>query len=145
MLKLKLKTWHWIVLVLLVIFLVDWFAQRPDGRARDINRALETQSSPQLRSYPYKFRALRVEGDIAVMTTPRNVEVPALNFIRVIYPDIQVMNANDPAFLAAEQELASRQIEARTIALKQPGIQDVKWELDRHWLMSHGVAVPDKP
>lgn len=140
----KLKTWHWIILALVLVFVADWLAQRPDSRSRDINRELETHATAEMKAYPYQFRVFRVEGETAVLSSPRNFDVPALKFIRVIHPEINVMNANDPAFIAAETDLAHRQMEARAIVLAHPGIKDVKWELDRHWLMSHGVDVPDK-
>ena len=140
----KLKAWQWIVLALVLVFVADWLVQRPDARSRDINRALEALATPEMKAYPYRFQVFRVEGDMAVVSTPRNPEVPALNFIRVIHPEINVMNANDPAFIAAETDLAHRTMEARAIVLAQPGIREVKWELDRHWLQAHGVDVPER-
>jgi len=140
----KLKSWQWIVLALVLVFVGDWLVQRPDAGARDINRELETRATAEMKAYPYPFHVFRVEGGTAVLSTPRNFDVPALNFIRVIHPEINVMNSNDPAFIAAEKDLAQRQMEARAIVLAHPGIKDVRWELDRHWLMSHGVDVPDK-
>lgn len=139
----RLKVWQWIALALVLVFVVDWAVQRPDSRSRDINRALETMASPEMKAYPYRFHVFRVEGEVAFLSTPRNPQVPALNFIRVLYPGINVMNANDPAFIAAEKELAHRTMEARAIVLAQPGIKDIRWELDRHWLQAHGVEVPE--
>ncbi|MBI4755320.1 MAG: hypothetical protein HY778_07875 [Betaproteobacteria bacterium] len=140
----KLKIWHWIVLAVLVAFALDWFVQRPDERSRDLNRAIESEASEQLRAYPYQFRVIRTEGDAAVMTTPRDRNVPALNFLRAVQPDLDVMNANDPAFVAAQTRLGQMQDEARAIVLEQPGVKSVRWELDKRWLRSHGIEVPDK-
>jgi hypothetical protein len=137
----KLAVWQWLVLAVALAFVVDWLVQRPDNRARDINAAIEAQASERLRHYPYHFRALRVAGDSAVLTSPRNVQVPAFRFLGVIHPEIDVKNPNDPAFIAVEKELAAVQTEVMNIALAQPGIKRVQWELDKVWLASHGIDV----
>lgn len=138
----KLAVWQWLVLAVVLTFVVDWLVQRPDDRARQINGAIEANGSEQLHRYPYHFRALRVVGDSAVLTSPRNVQVPAFRFLGVIHPEIDVKNPNDPAFIAVEKELAAVQTEVMNIALAQPGIKRVQWELDKAWLAGHGIDVP---
>lgn len=142
--RLKLRLWHWIVLAVLVGFLFDWFIQRPDPMTRRLNAAIAEQASEQLKNYPYPFRVLRVIGSKAVMGSPRSYEVPVIRFISVIHPEIDVMDSNDPAFIAAQKELAAIQSEARGIVQAQPGIESVAWEIDKRWLTSHGVEVPDR-
>jgi hypothetical protein len=136
---LKPTKWHWLVAIVLLAFVADWLVQRPDGRAREINAAIEAQGSEALRNYPYRFRVVRVTGETAVLSTPRNVQVPAFRFLGVIHPDIDVKNPNDPAFIAVEKELARVQSEVMAIANAQPGIKRVQWELDKAWLASHGI------
>lgn len=63
----------------------------------------------------------------------------------VLYPDINVKDANNPAFIAVERLLGQVQDEAKDIVLAQPGITDVRWELDKGWLRRKGIEVPDKP
>ncbi|MBI4997117.1 MAG: hypothetical protein HZC22_09515 [Rhodocyclales bacterium] len=140
---LKMTFIHWLVIALVVAYLADWLMQRPDGRARDINAVIDAKGSAALRNYPYKFRVVRVSGDTAVLATPRNVSVPAFRFLGIIHPGIDVKNPNDPAFIAAEKELAAVQSEAMTIARAQEGIKGVQWELDRAWLARHGIDVPN--
>lgn len=141
--KLKqVKTWHWILLALALFFTADWAIRRPDSRARELNQVLEATASEPLKAYPYPFRVLRVEQGMAVMGTPRNFDVPAFRVIAVLYPDINVKDPNNPAFVEAQQTLAARQTEARLIVSAQPGIKGVKWELDKTWLAAHGVDVP---
>jgi hypothetical protein len=41
--------------------------------------------------------------------------------------------------------LGEVQSEARAIVLAQPGIKEVTWELDRDWLRSKFIALPEKP
>jgi len=99
----------------------DWILNRPDPRAREINAAIHAKASNRLNNYPYRFRAVRVHGDTAVLTPPRNVQVPAFRFIGAIHPEINVKNPNDPAFIAAETELGLVQSEVAAIAAAQPG------------------------
>ncbi len=138
----KLASWQWIVLALILAFLADWIIQRPDGRTRELNAAIEAKGSIKLKNYPYQFRVIRVQGETAVMSTPRNVDVPAFRFIGVIHPEINVKNPNDIAFIAAETDLALVQSEAAAIAASQGGIKYIQWELDKPWLTGHGVVLP---
>ena len=138
-----LKLWQWIVLVLVLFTVVSWYVHRPDDRARQLNDILEATGSPQLKSYAYEFRVLRTEGATAVMSTPRNFDVPAFKMLGVLYPNLDVKNQNDPDFIKAEKALADAQFEAMTIVRTQPGINNVRWELDASWLRSHSIDVPD--
>lgn len=140
-----IKSWQWIVIAIALLAAFDWAIQRPDPRTRELNQALATQASQQLRDYPYRFHVIRVEGDTAVMGTPRNFDVPAFRMLGVLYPDINVKDANNPAFIAVERLLGQVQDEARGIVLAQAGIRQVRWELDRNWLQRKGIEVPVKP
>ncbi|MBI5783921.1 MAG: hypothetical protein HZA64_00550 [Rhodocyclales bacterium] len=139
----KMTFVHWLLIALVVAYIADWLVQRPDGRAREINAVIDAKGSEALRNYPYKFRVVRVGSDTAVLSTPRNVSVPAFRFLGVIHPEIDVKNANDPAFIAAEKELAAVQTEVMNLARAQQGIKGVQWELDRAWLARHGIDVPN--
>lgn len=138
----KLPVWQWIVLVLVLAFVADWFIQRPDSRARELNAAIAAQASDHLKRYPYPFQVIRVDGKTAVMGSPRSFEVPVTRFIALIHPEIDVMNANNPAFISAQKDLAAAQSEAQGIVKGQPGIESVRWEIDKHWLTAHGVDLP---
>ena len=140
----KLKPWQWIVLALVLAFALDWLIQRPDARTRELNQALAEQGSAQLKAYPYQFHVLRVEGDTAVIATPRNFDVPAFHALGVLYPQLNVKNNNDPAFIAAQQALGAVQAEARLIVLARPGIKSMRWELDKAWLTAHDIDIPEK-
>lgn len=140
----SLKTWQWLLLVLALIVALDWIIQRPDSRSRELNEVLHAKASDSLKNYPYPFRVLRVEGSVAVMGTPRNVDVPAFRFLGVLYPEVNVKDANNPEFIQLEHMLGAIQSEARMLIAAQPGITSVRWELDKRWLESHGIEVPDK-
>lgn len=139
-----MKKRYWAILALIVIVGLDWYVRAPDSRSRQLTDSIDAQASTQLKSYPYKFRVMKVSGQTAVMSTPRNYEVPAFRALGVLYPEINTRNANDPAFIAAEKLLGEVQSEARSIVLNQPGIKEVRWELDRDWLAAHYIEVPRK-
>ncbi|HRF30143.1 MAG: hypothetical protein KUL81_02215 [Azonexus sp.] len=139
-----IKSWQWVLIVMALLVALDWVIRRPDARSRELNHILETQASQKLKDYPYQFQVLRVEGKTAVMTTPRNFDVPAFRMLGVLYPDINVKDANNPAFIAVEHQLGRMQDEAKGIVLAQPGIEQVRWELDKQWLRRKGIEVPER-
>lgn len=140
-----MKKRYWAIIVLLFLVWLDWYIRAPDAQARRLTEVIATQGSAKLKSYPYKFWVMKVDGKTAVLSTPRNFDVPAFKALGALYPDINTKDANDPKFIAAEHLLGEVQSEARAIVLAQPGIGDVRWELDRAWLKSKFIDVPDKP
>ena len=144
MLQSKIKSWHWVVIVLILLALLDWAIRRPDAPTRQLNAVLVDKASPQLKGYPYHFEVLRVEGDTAVMSTPRNFDAPAFLMLGKLYPDINVKDHNNPKFIEVERLLGRVQDEAKDIVLAQPGIKPVRWELDRNWLRRQGIELPEK-
>ncbi|MCE1244643.1 hypothetical protein [Oryzomicrobium sp.] len=137
-----MKKRYWVVLILLFLIGLDWYIRSPDSHSRELTRAIETQGSEALKAYPYKFRVLKVVGDTAYLSTPRNTEVPAFKALGALFPGLNTKDPNNPAFIAAQQRLGAVQSEARAIVLAQPGVKDVRWELDREWLASHYIEVP---
>jgi DNA topoisomerase VI subunit A len=140
----QIKSWQWVLIVLALLVALDWAIRRPDPRTRELNAILETQASARLKNYPYTFHVVRVEGSTAVMSTPRNFDSPAFRFLGVIYPDINVKDHNNPAFIEVEKLLGKVQDEAKDIVLAQPDIKAIRWELDRDWLRRRGIEVLDK-
>lgn len=140
----KLKSGHWVLIVIALLVTLDWAIRRPDGQTRQLNDVLASQGSPELQNYPYRFQVLRVEKGMAVLSTPRNVEVPALRALGVLHPEVNVKDPNNPAFIAIEKELARVQSEAAELVRAQPGIKGVRWELDRQWLRRQGIEVIER-
>ena len=139
-----MKRRYWFILIVLFLVWLDWYIRAPDSRARNLTATIAEQASPKLKNYPYKFWVMRVNGETAVVSTPRNFDVPAFKMLAVLYPEIDTKNPNDPQFIAVEQLLGEVQSEARAIVLAQPGIKEVSWELDRDWLRSKFIALPEK-
>lgn len=130
-----------VLLALLALGLVYWFGLRTDPKVAVLNQALQEKGSQALRDYPYTFQVLRLEGTTATMGTPRSPAVPVYRMMGALYPNLSGKSPEDPDFVTAEKELASVQSEARLIVLAQPGVSEVKWELDQNWLISHGIAL----
>ncbi|MBK5914019.1 hypothetical protein [Rhodocyclus purpureus] len=133
----------WIAAVVVALLALNWFISAPDSRSRELTQAIETQGSAELKAYPYQFRVLKVENGVAYMTTPRSFDVPAAKLIGRLFPEINTNDPNDPGFVAAEKHLAAIQGEAQKIVASQPGIKAVQWKIDRDWLTSHSIEVPD--
>jgi hypothetical protein len=140
----QIKSWQWALLVIALLVALDWAIRRPDAKTRELNDIIATKASQKLKDYPYQFQVLRVEGSTAVMSTPRNFDSPAFRMLGVLYPDINVKDPNNPAFIAVEHLLGQVQDEAKDIVLAQPGITDIRWELDKGWLRRKGIEVPDR-
>ncbi len=139
-----MKRRYWVILTLIFLVWLDWYIRAPDSRSREMTSVIATQASTELKNYPYQFKVLKIAGETAYLSTPRSVEVPAFKVLGVLYPELDTKNPNDPAYIAAQERLGRVQTEARTIVLAQPGIKDVKWELDRDWLVKHSIEVPAK-
>ena len=137
-----MKRRYWALLALIFLIWLDWYIRAPDSRSRELTNTIEAHASQQLKSYPYKFFVMRVQGETAFLSTPRNFDVPAFKALAVLYPDINTKDANNPEFIAVEQLLGQVQSEARGILLAQPGIKDVKWVLDRDWVNAHHIDIP---
>jgi hypothetical protein len=124
--------------VLAIVVLAGLFAvlYQPT-KVRELNRLLATDA--QLAAYPYAFRVLCIEGDTAVMGSPRSAEVPVQQMIGAIDPSLAHSSGDDPKFLRAQQQLADYQSRARALALADAEIESVRWELDVDWLRAQGI------
>jgi hypothetical protein len=129
-----------IIGVLIIGGLTLWIssAWKPDAWALD--RVLESDAA--LASYPYRFRVVAFEDGVATLSTPRSFDIPAYRFLAIINPNLANKTDNDPAVIAAQQDLVDHQKRAQGLILAQPEVQDVEWELDTQWLAAHGIQTP---
>jgi hypothetical protein len=126
--------------VIVVGLVVWWFSASWNPRVADLNEVLE--GDPDLASYVYPFRVVDYEDGVAVLSTPRSFKVPAMRFLEIVKPELAGKAQDDPAMIAAQQELIEHQKRAQTLILGQPEVERVDWRLDVRWLADHGVQVP---
>ncbi|SRR5690554_2366264 len=94
---------------------------------------------PELKHYPYQFRVLNTEGRVAIMSTLRSHDVPAVIALRVLYPELQELPVDNPKVLKAERDMARMQARAQKLVLDYGNFDAVRWELDENWLRLHNV------
>ena len=102
-------------------------------------------SHPSLSTYPYQFRVRAFKDGVAVISTPRSFDVPAIRFLEIINSKVAGKSQDDPAMIAAQQDLIDHQKLAMGLMLGQPGVTSVDWELDTQWLADHGVHRTTNP
>lgn len=135
------RKWAIRILAAGLFSVIAWLALKTDPRVEALNLALQDAGSPRLLAYPYQFRVVRVEGETAVMSTPRSQRVPVYRMISALYPHLSGRSSTSPEYVAAQQELAEVQSEARGIVQQQPDIAKVEWELDQSWLIQHNIPL----
>lgn len=96
-------------------------------------------SDPTLNDYPYQFRVRDFHNGVAVISTPRSFDIPAIRFLQIIDPKLAGKAQDDPAMIAAQQNLIDHQKRAMGLILAQPSVESVDWQLDTQWLADHGV------
>jgi len=107
---------------------------------RELNEKLE--QDPLVSAFPYDFRVLRVEQGTAFMSTPRSPAVPVERVLGILFPDIAGQPGDSSAFQEAQKRLARAQTRALDLVLEDPRVKRVQWQLDRNWLMQHGIQLP---
>lgn len=131
-----------IALVLIPLLIIGlaatWFLIN-SPRVGQLNSMLA--SSAELAEYPYKFRVFKVEGETAVMSSPRSPASSVLQALKIIYPNMSLSDPNSEPVIAVQKELARLQFKAKDLVLAEPDISEVRWELDKGWLRAHGAFV----
>jgi hypothetical protein len=130
-----------IVLGVIVLALVGWWISSSwQPGVWEINDQLE--ADPTLADYPYQFRVVALDDGVATISTPRSFDFPAIRFLEVIHPELAGKAQDDPAMIAAQQDLIDHQKRVQGLVLAQPDVQRVDWRLDVKWLADHGVHAP---
>jgi len=130
------------VLGALVLGLVFLTLYEPPQVSR-LNDRLEADE--QVGNFPYAFRVLRIGNGVAVMSTPRSSAVPVARVLDKIFPGVGNSAPNSPLFQEMQKKLATVQARASKLVTEDPEIKGVQWELDRDWLMQHGINPPNTP
>jgi len=130
-----------IALAVIVLGLLAWWITASwNPRVGELNEVLE--SDPKLADYVYDFRVVDYADGVATISTPRSFDVPAMRFLEIVKPEVAGKAQDDPAMVAAQQNLIEHQKRAQTLILGQPDVERVDWQLDVQWLAEHGVQVP---
>ncbi|MGD8588458.1 MAG: hypothetical protein PVG22_06455 [Chromatiales bacterium] len=127
-----------IVLGVIVLLVLAW-ALYEDPQVSDLNDLLERDA--EIASYPYRFQVLRIQNEIAVMSTPRSSEFPVHRALGILFPHLANRAQDNPDVMKAQQELAEIQKRAQAIVIKSGKVKGVRWELDKAWLSQHGIAL----
>jgi hypothetical protein len=118
-----------IVMLVAAVF-VGWLVWR-GVEIISLNERL--QEDKALTSYPYRFRVLRVDGNTAVMSSPRSFNISTQQALELLFPGMRSLGDNDRERQRAEREFAQLQARAGQIVIKDEGINRVRWELDENW------------
>jgi hypothetical protein len=130
-----------IVLIVILVGLAAWWISASwNPRVGELNAVLD--ADPDLAGYVYKFRVVDYDDGAVVLSTPRSFDVPAMRFLEIVKPELAGKAQDDPAMIAAQQDLIEHQKRAQTLMLGQPDVDRVDWRLDVRWLGDHGVEVP---
>ena len=131
------KIYAWFLLAVGLSWLIWTLYEDPQVSAMNDVLSQDTE----LATYPYRFRVLRVEEHTAVISTPRSSQVPVARILGILYPAVAGRSPQSPAFQQAQMDLATHQKRAKAVIAGEPGIDAVRWELDRRWLAEHGIEL----
>ncbi|WJW76351.1 hypothetical protein QVG61_04450 [Thiohalobacter sp. IOR34] len=125
-----------LLLASITLVLLGYWALGGDPRVEQLNRLLQADAG--IAAYPFPFRVLRMQGDTAVVSSPRSAEVSVLHALAILEPSLARLDADDPRVIAAQKRLARIQARVRQRLLQAPEVKAVRWELDRAWFRQHG-------
>ncbi|MBT3013924.1 MAG: hypothetical protein KME41_19485 [Candidatus Thiodiazotropha sp. (ex Lucina pensylvanica)] len=97
------------------------------------------ERDPLISSYPYPFRAMRISGTTAIISSPRSSAIPAVRFIGLIKPSLKNLSDQDPKLIAAQKQLAAVQSKVRKLVLDREDIDRVEWRIDKEWFAEKGI------
>lgn len=125
------------VLVLVAIAGFGWWISGWDSRVSQINAIIAQDS--ELATYPYKFRVLSLKKGTAEISSPRSAEVPAIQFLRIVYPEFANSSVVDDSVMAAQDRLASMQSRAAKLVSDMDDVESIRWTIDRKWYAANGI------
>jgi len=123
--------------VIFILIMISIFYENPETVA--LNNLLEADSA--VARYPYQFRVIDLQNDIAVMSTPRSTAFPVQRALGLIYPHLANRSQDNPGVMKAQEKLATVQKRAKAIVLESDKVREVRWELDKNWLSQYGVSL----
>ncbi len=121
---------QFLIVMLVAAVFVGWLGWR-GFEVISLNQRL--QADPVVADYPYLHRVLRIDGDVAVISSLRSHEVATQDALKFLYPSLGSLTGNQRDWQRAERELAHVQARAGNIILTSPAIARIRWELDENW------------
>lgn len=114
-----------------------WWASSLDSRVSHLNSILRDDSL--LAEYPYRFTVISLKDGVAEMSSPRSAQVPAMKFLRIVYPELQHASAIDGRMIDAQVDLAKVQSHAGELISSQETVQSIRWSIDKKWYTYQGI------
>ena len=105
---------------------------------KSLNNQLE--SINEIKDFPYSFRVLRINNGVATMNSPISTDLPCGEVIGLIFPEIKNKSLLSAEYQDAQEQLARVQMLAGNTIKSNPAINKIVWELDKSWLIQHGVT-----
>jgi hypothetical protein len=121
-----------------LVILIGWLLSM-SPRVWEINDRLK--QAPEISTYPFPFRVLKINKGIAVVASPRSPQVPVMHFLGIVDPALRDADLDSPAAVAAQENLAHIQGRVRDPVEAEPDIKRVSWRVDADWFAAHGVQL----
>lgn len=125
-----------IILGVIALFVLVWVLYE-DPQVSDLNDLLEQDSA--VAGYPYRFKVLRLQNGIAIVSTPRSSDFPVHRALGILFPNLANRAQDNPDVMQAQQTLAEIQKQVKAIVMKSDKVKGIRWELDKNWLSQHGI------
>lgn len=110
-----------------------------DPKVSELNDLLE--ADPEISEFRYTFRVVELRNSMAIMSSPRSTQVPVARVLGILFPEVAGRKSQSAEFQKAQKRLATIQTRARDLILNDSAIKLVSWQLDREWLILHGILV----
>jgi len=114
-----------------------WWLSGLDSKVSALNKVL--QADVELANYTYQFRVISLKNGAAEISSPRSSDMPAIQSLRIMFPELQHSSVTSEEVMATQDELARLQKKAGALVESQQDVNTVRWVLDRKWLAKHGV------
>ncbi|MCU7834526.1 MAG: hypothetical protein KZQ83_04650 [gamma proteobacterium symbiont of Taylorina sp.] len=120
-------------LSIVIIFLYE------SPKVQDLNNQLKNVK--EVNNFPYSFKVLQINNGIAIMNSPVSVDLPCGKVIAIIFPQLKGKSLLSPDYQTAQQQMAKVQMLASQLVKSDPDIHKIVWQLDKSWLIQHGVSL----
>ncbi|MAA66065.1 MAG: hypothetical protein CL581_14980 [Alteromonadaceae bacterium] len=121
---------QFMIVMLVAAIFVGWLGWR-GVEVITLNDRLQEDAA--LKEYPYLFRVLRVDGDTAIMSSPRSFDISTREALKTLFPGMRSLSDNHRDWQRAERQFAHLQARAGTLITLDSRIDRVRWELDENW------------